>query len=285
LEDEDTFFDEVEPRDLIAAVMGSATPDTTLESMELIKLRDAPLVFDTEEKLSLQLKKRAKHIKDLRSVHGIQTSETELMAKWLRSIQEDGGEDFEDEAAEWKAKTTRNSFADFKRFFVDRDLVVRDRDKHKKTKAKDAGFHSANNTRELEDRLTEKMASAFKELAVATEETINLVIETKPAPSPPSAGESSNDKLAAALLQLTKEVAELKQSRRARGGSGGGGGGGGGDATNKKEEKAKCKHCGRPHLDRMPEDDCYELEKNAASVPEWYKKQKARAEERAAGRK
>ena len=285
LEDEDTFFDEVEPRDLIAAVMGSATPDTTLESMELIKLRDAPLVFDTEEKLSLQLKKRAKHIKDLRSVHKIQTSETELMAKWLRSIQEDGGEDFEDEAAEWKAKTVANSFTDFKRFFIDRDLVVRDRDKHRKTKAKDAGFHSANNIRELEDRLNETMASAFKELAVATEETINLAVGTKPAPSPPSAAESSSEKLAEALRQLTKEVADLKQSRRARGGGGGGGGGGGDNATNKKNEKAKCKHCGRPHLERIPEDNCYELEKNAGNVPEWYKKQKARAEEKAARRK
>jgi len=148
LEDEDTFYDEVAPRDLIAAVMGNATPDTTLESMELIKLRDAPLSFDTEEKISLQLKKRAKHIKDLLSVHGIETSESELMAKWLRSIQEDGGEDFEDEAAEWKARTTHNSFAEFKQYFIDRDLVVRDRDKHKKTKAKDAGFHSANSAQE-----------------------------------------------------------------------------------------------------------------------------------------
>jgi hypothetical protein len=177
------------------------------------------------------------------------------MAKWLRSIQEEGGEDFEDEAAEWKAKTTGNAFANFKRFFIDRDLVVRDRDKHKKTNAKDVGFHSANSARELEERLTDKMASAFKELAVATEETINLVVGTKPEPSPPSAAESSNEKLAAALLQLTKEVAELKQSRRSRGGGGGGGGGGGRDATKEngnKDEKAKCKHCGRPHLGRMP---------------------------------
>jgi hypothetical protein len=65
MEDEDTFFDEVKPQDLIAAVMGSATLDTTIESMDLIKLRNAPLIFDTKEKLGLQLKKRAKHIKDL----------------------------------------------------------------------------------------------------------------------------------------------------------------------------------------------------------------------------
>ena len=100
LKDEDTFYNEVAPWDLIAAVMGNATPNTTLESMELIKLRNAPLSFDTKEKISLQLKKRVKHIKDLLSVHGIETSESELLAKWLRSIKEDGGKDFEDEAVE-----------------------------------------------------------------------------------------------------------------------------------------------------------------------------------------
>ena len=47
LEDEDTFFDEVAPRDIIALGMASATSDTNLETMELIKLRDVPLIFDT----------------------------------------------------------------------------------------------------------------------------------------------------------------------------------------------------------------------------------------------
>ena len=69
LEDEDTFYNKVTPWDLIAAVMASATPDTVLKSMEIIKLRDVPLIFDTEEKISLQFKKRAKHINDLLGVH------------------------------------------------------------------------------------------------------------------------------------------------------------------------------------------------------------------------
>merc|ERR1712086_1046417 len=200
--------------------MASSTSDTTLKSMEFIKLRDAPLIFETEEKISLQFKKRAKHIKDLLSVHGIQTSETELMVKWLRSIQEDGGKDFEDKAAEWKARTVNNSFAEFKQYFINHDLVVRDRDKHKKTKAKDAGFHSANNAQEIEDRLTDKMGMAFKELAVATEETINLAVGSK---SSPPAAKTQNDKLAAALLTLNKEVADLKKKRGGGGGDGGNG--------------------------------------------------------------
>ena len=194
LEDKDTFYNEVAPRDLIAAVMDNATPDTTLKRMRLIKLRNALLSFDTEEKISLQLKKRTKHIKDLLRVHGIETSELDLMAKWLRSIQADGGEDFEDEVAEWKVRSTHNTFAKFKQFFIDRDLVVRDRNKHKKTEAKDAGFHSANSAQEIKDHLTDKMTLAFKELAVATEETINLAVGNKPKPP---AAKTPNDKLAA----------------------------------------------------------------------------------------
>jgi hypothetical protein len=116
LEDEDTFFNKVFPVDLIAAVMGSATPDTTFESMELIKLCNAPLVFDNNKKLSLQLKQRTKYIKDLLWVHKIETGETECMAKWLCFMQDNGGKDFEDKAAEWKAKTTHNSFSEFKAF-------------------------------------------------------------------------------------------------------------------------------------------------------------------------
>ena len=56
LEDDETGFDEVDLKDMIAAVMANATPDTTLEAIDLIKLHNAPLVFATETKLSLQLK-------------------------------------------------------------------------------------------------------------------------------------------------------------------------------------------------------------------------------------
>ena len=44
LEDEDSGFDEVEPRDVIAEVMANATPDTTLEATDLIKRRDTQLL-------------------------------------------------------------------------------------------------------------------------------------------------------------------------------------------------------------------------------------------------
>jgi hypothetical protein len=53
LGDVNSFFGYIAPRGLIEAVMDAATPDTTLESTELIKLCNAPLIFDTDKQLSL----------------------------------------------------------------------------------------------------------------------------------------------------------------------------------------------------------------------------------------
>ena len=71
LEDDDSGFDEVDPKDMIAEVMANATPDTTLEAVDLIKRRNEQLIFDQDTKLSLQFKTKQKDIKDLLRVHGI----------------------------------------------------------------------------------------------------------------------------------------------------------------------------------------------------------------------
>merc|ERR1712194_146926 len=124
---------------------------------------------------------------------------------------------------------------------------------------------------------------ALQELAVATEETINLAVGSKP----PPAAETQNDKLAAALLALTKEVADLKKKGGGGGDGGGSGGGGNGAAAGEAggDAKKKCKYCDRPHLDKVPEELCYEREENASEVPEWYKRAKAKREARAAAKK
>ena len=97
--------------------------------MEFIKPCILTLPFDSNEKLSLQFKQRTKHIKDFLCVHKNKTSQTEFMTNWLHCIQEENEEDFEDIAAEWKAKTTSIIFADFKKLFTDRNFAVHDRDK------------------------------------------------------------------------------------------------------------------------------------------------------------
>ena len=98
------------------------------------------------------------------------------MAKLIRFIQRDGGKYFEDEATEWNTKTVANNLAHFKTFFVARDNIIRDCDKHKRTKAKDTGFHSANNAKEVKDRLEEKCATTMMVFAQTTKYTINQVL-------------------------------------------------------------------------------------------------------------
>jgi hypothetical protein len=134
--------------------------------------------------------------------------------------------------------------------------VICDRDKHTWTKVKNTVFHSANSAKEMEDYIYQKMGDAFAELAITTEDTINLAVgpETKP----PGA-DSSNATLAVVILELTKEVSNLMKKVRNRGGGDGPGGGSGtaGDAGGETKKK-KCKYCGRPHLEKTPEELCFD---------------------------
>ena len=274
LADDDSGFDDVDPRDVIAAVMANATPDTTLEAVDLIKLRDEQLVFDEDTKLALQFKTKSKHIKDLLRVHGIETSDTEFMAKMLSGIQEEGGEDFEDQAAEWKAGTAGTTLAEFKAYFTDRDNVVRDRDRHKRTKAKDSGFHSANSAQEIEERIANHLENTLAAFAIATEETINQALD-KPA------GTTDKSAVLEALKELTKEVTALKK-KSSQTTTNGVRGNGGKDTSGGDGAKKKCKYCDRPHLEKTPEVKCFERPENASEVPEWYKRAKAKRAEKEA---
>ena len=270
LADDDSGFDDVDPRDVIAAVMANATPDTTLEAVDLIKLRDEQLIFDEDTKLALQFKTKSKHIKDLLRVHGIETSDTEFMAKMLSGIQEEGGEDFEDQAAKWKTGTAGTTLAEFKAYFTDRDNVVRDRDRHKRTKAKDSGFHSANSAQEIEERIANHLENTLAAFAIATEETINQALD-KPA------GTTDKSAVLEALKELTKEVTALKK-KSSQTTTNGVRGNGGKDTSGGDGAKKKCKYCDRPHLEKTPEVKCFERPENASEVPEWYKRAKAKRE-------
>ena len=274
LEDDDSGFDDVDPKDMIAAVLANATPDTTLEAVDLIKLRDEQLIFDQDTKIGLQFKTKSKYIKDLLRVHGIETSPTDFMAKMLSGIQEEGGEDFEDQAAEWKAGTAGTTLAEFKAYFTDRDNIVRDRDRHKRTKAKDSGFHSASSAQEIEERIANHLENTLAAFAIATEDTINQALD-KPA------GTTDKSDVLKALEELTKEVTALKK-KSSQTTTNGVRGNGGRDTSGTDGAKKKCKYCDRPHLEKTPEVKCFERPENASEVPEWYKRAKAKREAKAA---
>ena len=54
LEDPESDFDDVEPRNLLALIALNADPATILDAKELKELRDAPLVFDGDKNLTTQ---------------------------------------------------------------------------------------------------------------------------------------------------------------------------------------------------------------------------------------
>ena len=84
------------------------------------------------------------------------------------------------------------------------------------------------------------------------------------------------------ILELTKEIVALKKKSNQTPSATSGGGGGGGDVGVGNIKKKKCKHCGRAHLKKTPEVLRFKRLENASEVPEWYKRAKAKREEREA---
>ena len=79
------------------------------EAKELKQARDAPLTFDSPETLKVQFNLRKKVILDLQRLHQVETSWSEMMMEWLLALEKE--EEFEDEVAEWREKTTANDHA------------------------------------------------------------------------------------------------------------------------------------------------------------------------------
>ena len=297
LVDPESEFDEVEPRELLAVILRDADPATVVEAKELKQARDAPLTFDSPETLKVQFNLRKKVILDLQRLHQVETSWSEMMMEWLLALEKE--EEFEDEVAEWREKTTANGHAEFITFFQDRDRVVRRLAKLKPAKAKDVGYHSAAQVSEdLEARLEQKMEADIAALAIAVEDSINLAMgeatktPTPPAAAPtksaaPPAADGGTAAVLAALATITERLEKLeKQGGRRRdprnggGGGGGGAGGAGGGAGDgagagaggapkvKWADLKPCRHCGKVH--RTPEAQCWSLDANAHLRPPTY---------------
>jgi hypothetical protein len=291
LVDPESEFDEVEPRELLAVILRDADPATVVEAKELKQARDAPLTFDGPETLKVQFNLRKKVILDLERLHQVKTSWSEMMMEWLLALEKE--EEFEDEVAEWREKTTANGHVQFITFFQDRDRVVRRLAKLKPAKAKDVGFHSAAQVSEdMEARLEQKMEADIAALAIAVEDSINLAMgEATKTPTPPAAAptrstatpaaDGGTAAVLAALAAITERLEKLeKQGGRRRdrrnggGGAGGGTGGGGtggtgGDGSSAAAgERKPCRHCGKIH--RIPEAQCWTLDANAHRRPPNY---------------
>ena len=286
-EDPDSGLDEVEPRVLLATIEARAAPVTSSDAKTLKTARDKPLVFDTDVPLATQFAVARKSIADLRRVHNIATSETELMMEWTADLEKE--KDFEEQVAEFRARTVNNTFGDFITFFAARDVEVRQLNKLVPGRAKAQGYHSAANISELEDRLGSKIENEVANLATAIETAMNAsacdsgatehtITKDETAANVAdryTSAASNQNEIIKALKDLQDRLGKMENSGggRRRRGRGGGNGSDGGDGRNAQpspagEERKPCKHCGKRH--KVPDDKCWKLEANKDNRPKNY---------------
>ena len=123
LKDPEYDYDEVHSQTLLAHIIANADPESVLDARQLKALRNTALTFDGDKNLATQFVAIGKIMDKLNRIHGIATSETEMMMEWIYLIKQQT--DFEDEAKEWQEKTTNNGFHYFIRLFSERDKRVR----------------------------------------------------------------------------------------------------------------------------------------------------------------
>ena len=271
-------FNLVHPRDLLATIMANATPVTITDGRALKKERDKELTFHTDTPLAVQFAEAKRAGEQLLTLHGVTSSESDLMMTWLGDLERE--KDFENEVAEWKAKKTGKDLTAFVSFFTKRDREVRRINKIRT--AAGAGYHSAANAREedlearilqsLEAKVETEMANLAENVTEAVARAVDSNASEQPADDATAYAATANSGTADQVLTLLKaldtrlqKIESGRNNRRQRNhqsdsGDGGNGGNGGG---------AKCKHCGRVHP-KISEDKCWTLPENKGDAPEWF---------------
>ena len=276
LEDADSLLDEVDPRVLVATLKARAAPVTVVDAQTLKAARDKRLTFDDETPLATQFALVEKAKADLESIHGVSTSETELMMEWYAEIEKE--KDFEKEVAAFRARTTNNGFQDFITFFSARDVEVRRLNKLLPSRAKAMGYHSATNVHAINKHIDEKVEGEMATLAGLIEAALNAgAVDGSPVDqtSNPDSAANVADTFTkdSAILDALKDI----QDRLSKVEGGGGRRRGRGRDREKGDDEAKaedgerkpCKHCGKRHV--QPDDKCWKLEANKDARPKWMK--------------
>ena len=185
-----------------------------------------------------------------------------MTIEWLLQIEKQ--EEFEDEAAGWREKTTNNGFSNFLTFFSDRDKAVRRLAKLRLELAKNAGYlSSAANVNKLasvgafktenENLLTTKLEDGFATVALALEKSLHQAIgapgSTKKNPIVPTSvpAPTKSSKVLITLRNLQDCMSTIKSNN--------GGGDGGGNNNTGSSEHTKCCHYNRYHP-HTPEAQC-----------------------------
>ena len=193
LKDLEYDYDKVHPRTLLTHIITNAKPESVLNAKQLKALHDTALTFDGNKNLATQFVAIRKSMDELKRIHDISTSETEMMMEWLFSIKQQT--DFEDKANEWREKTKNNTFHNFIRFFADRDKRVRRLAKLRPKATADAGYSSVASIRDtdLEERMTDNINDSLIALALTMDESLHQAVPANKAksPTPPASRDRS----------------------------------------------------------------------------------------------
>ena len=79
LKDPEYNYDKVHPRTILNHIIANADPESVLDAKQLKALLDTALTFDGDKNLATHFVAIRKSIDKLKHIHGIATSETEMM--------------------------------------------------------------------------------------------------------------------------------------------------------------------------------------------------------------
>ena len=88
LKDSEYNYNEVHPHTILTHIIANAEPVSVLDAKQLKALHDTSLTFDGNKNLATQFVAIQKIMDELKRIHGIATSETEMMMECLFSIEQ-----------------------------------------------------------------------------------------------------------------------------------------------------------------------------------------------------
>ena len=237
--------------------------------------------FESDETLKTFFTRIEKVMDELKD-HGISSSYTSQMAKYLVQIQCEGGEFFNRALDEWNTKASnRKTWSAFKAHFSEADKKRRQALKAAGGKhAKAADRESANHAKVIDD-VNEAIAEAMTTFAEVADESINAAITQR---FKALEGGNNNNKVDKdendinGLMKVIRSLEQQVKDLKSKGGNGGGGGGRGKDKDKDKPPAKLCTFCKTKHRYNLNEA-CWKRKENYDNAPDWWKARNEKPDE------
>ena len=180
---------------------------------------------------------------------GMETTDEEMIFSALLTIKRSG--ELTRALERWEERDEGDqTWTELKKFFA---KEYSKKERHEGINAREAGYGSASNVAEKSNQAAED-----KQLLVLAAMT-DVV-------------QQMNENFQEALMAQAKETAKLMKQMCANVSGGSQDKSGSTNDETKDKNKPKCKHCGRAHLNKIAENECWKLPENIGKAPEWFKK-------------